>query len=432
MSSALADRLLAALPAAAGADAAAARAAFAAAGLPDRKVEAWRYSTLGGMESLDPTAGFVDSLGLPELSGIAGTLVECAGGQYVLADTLPDGVTVVSAAAAPVGAGSARELVATETENDRGQSPLLQSAAPHGLQSRTARAQAFRWLAHAGAAEELQVDVTAPVSGIWRLAWQHDTAGLAQSRCRVRVRSGASISLVEHHFGSDVAAGLANRLLAIEVEDGASLTWIRVQETGAKAQSVQHSDVRVAAGGRFALVALELGGLWSRHTLALDLAVAGSEARVAGLVALQGRQHHDTQLSLAHTAGGASSRTLWKAIANQRARSVFNGLITVAPGADQTEAHLKTSNLLLSPHAEIDTKPELVIEADEVVCSHGATVGQLDDRALFYLRSRGIPEAQARQMLTLAFGGEVLSAIDSPDLRAALAERVSTHLPQSA
>ena len=110
---------------------------------------------------------------------------------------------------------------------------------------------------------------------------------------------------------------------------------------------------------------------------------------------------------------------------------MFNGLITVAPGADQTEAHLKTSNLLLSPHAEIDTKPELVIEADEVVCSHGATVGQLDDKALFYLRSRGIPEAQARQMLTLAFGGEVLSAVASTELRAALAERVSAHMPDS-
>lgn len=405
MSSALAERLLAALPQATDADAAAARAAFAAAGLPDRKVESWRYSTLGGMEALDPAAGFVEALALPELGGIAGTLVECVGGRYLTQSC--EGVSVST--------GPSHDVNANRPETGK-----------------AARAQAFRWLAQAGASEELQIDVSAPVSGIWRLAWQHDTAGLAQSRCRVRVRSGASITLVEHHFGSDGAAGLTNRLLAIEVEEGASLSWIRVQESGAKAQAVQHSDVRVAAGGRLALVALELGSLWSRHTLSLDLAGAGAQVHLAGLVALQGRQHHDTQLSLTHAAGGASSRTLWKAIANQRARGVFSGLITVAPGADQTEAHLKTSNLLLSPHAEIDTKPELVIEADEVVCSHGATVGQLDDRALFYLRSRGIPETQARQMLTLAFGGEVLSAIESAELRAALAERVSTHLPQGA
>lgn len=404
MSSALAERLLAALPVAASVDAAAARAAFAAAGLPDRKVESWRYSTLGGMEALDPAAGFVDALALPAPAGVSGTLAEFVGGRHVCIAP-PDGVTLsIGATVVP--------------------------AADRPETGKAARAQAFRWLAEAGATEELVVEVTAPVSGVWRLAWQHDAAGLVQSRCRVRVRSGASITLVEHHVGSDIAAGLDNRLLDIEVEDGAALTWIRVQECGAKAQLIQHSDARVAAGGRLALVALELGGLWSRHTLSLQLAGADAQVQLAGLVALQGRQHHDTQLSLTHAVGGAQSRTLWKAIANQRARSVFNGLITVAPGADQTEAHLKTSNLLLSPHAEIDTKPELVIEADEVVCSHGATVGQLDDRALFYLRSRGIPEAQARQMLTLAFGGEVLSAIASAELRAALSERVSAHLPQ--
>lgn len=404
MSSALAERLLAALPAAAGADAAAARAAFAAAGLPDRKVESWRYSAPGGMEALDPAAGFVDAPALPEFSGVSGTLAECVGGRHVCA-TPPNGVTL------SVGA----PLVAAVDRPETG---------------KAARAQAFRWLAEAGAAEELVVEVTAPVSGVWRLAWQHDAAGLAQSRCRVRVRRGASITLVEHHPGPDGAAGLANRLLGIEIEEGGELTWIRVQECGAKAQLVQHSDVRIAAGGRLAMVALELGGLWSRHTLSLALIGADARVQLAGLVALQGRQHHDTQLALTHAEGGAQSRTLWKAVANQRARSVFNGLITVAPGADQTEAHLKTSNLLLSPHAEIDTKPELVIEADEVVCSHGATVGQLDDRALFYLRSRGILEAQARQMLTLAFGGEVLSAVASAELRAALSGRVSAHLPQ--
>ena len=310
MSSALAERLLAALPAATGADAAAARAAFAAAGLPDRKVESWRYSTLGGMETLDPAAGFVDALALPELGGVSGTLAEFVGGRHVCIAP-PDGVTL-SIGAAVVPAADRLET------------------------GKAARAQAFRWLAEAGAAEELVVDVTAPVSGAWRLAWQHDAAGLVQSRCRVRVRRGASITLVEHHLGPDGAAGLANRLLDIEIEEGGELTWIRVQECGAKAQSVQHSDLRIATGGRCAMVALELGGLWSRHTLSLVLAGADARVQLVGLVALQGRQHHDTQLALTHTVGGAQSRTLWKAIANQRARSVFNGLITVAPGADQT------------------------------------------------------------------------------------------------
>jgi Fe-S cluster assembly protein SufD len=416
MSTALAERLLASLPAAADDSDRAAREAFLAAGLPDRKVESWRYSALTGLASLDPAAGFSASSLVPDMAGLNGTLAELRSGQYSLATVPPAGLTL------SVRPASARELCLADAGKAGGRSPLPQKAA---------QAAAFRWLAETGVSNTLEIEVTATVDGIWRLALQHDAAGLTQSRCRVNVRADASITLVEHVFGSDDAAGLSNRLLDIELESGASLTLIRVQETGAKAHSIQRTSACIASDAHLEMVSLELGGLWSRHELAIELAGAQADAKVTGLVALQGRQHHDTQLSLDHAVGAANSRTLWKAIADARSRSVFNGLITVATGADQTEAHLKTSNLLLSPHAEIDTKPELVIEADEVVCSHGATVGQLDDKALFYLRSRGIPEAQARQMLTLAFGGEVLSAVASSDLRAALAERVSAHMPQT-
>ena len=411
MSAALAERLLASLPPATDEDSRAARAAFLVAGLPDRKVESWRYSTLAGLAALDASAGAVPAMALPELAGLSGTLVELRGDGCSLSANLPAGVAVA------VEADSSRELLPQPPAQARRMSPLPQQA------------QAFRWLAVAGVDAVLAIDVASTVDGIWRLALQHDALGFAQSRARIHVRTGAAITLVEHVLGGDDASGLSNRLLDIELESGASLTLIRVQESGAKAHSIQRTTARIAADARLELVSLELGGLWSRHELAIELGGAQANAKVTGLVALQGRQHHDTQLSLVHAAGAASSRTLWKAIANGRSRSVFNGLITVAPGADQTEAHLKTSNLLLSPHAEIDTKPELVIEADEVVCSHGATVGQLDDKALFYLRSRGIPEAQARQMLTLAFGGEVLSAVADATLRRALSERVDTHLP---
>lgn len=410
MSVSLADRLAGALPPQVDA---AARAAFVAAGLPDRRVESWRYSALNGLEALDPAAGFVEAAALPELAGIAGTLVEQQAGRFRVADASPQGLAIT------VGAVSSRDAFPGESRG--APAPTIEAS----------RADAFRWLAQAGSEEILRIDASAAVPGLWRLALQHDSAGIAHSHIRVRVRAGASLSLVEHAFGADAAAGLSNRLLEIDIEEGGALTWIRLQETGAKAQSIQHTEVRLAAGAHFHGVALELGGLWSRHALGVRIEGAQAQARLDGLVALQGRQHHDTQLTLRHAVGAATSRTQWKAIANQRARSVFNGLIAVAAGADATEAHLKTANLLLSPHAEIDTKPELVIEADEVVCSHGATVGQLDDRALFYLRSRGIPQAQARQMLTLAFGGEVLAAVASAELRAALAGRVDAHLPHS-
>ena len=121
-----------------------------------------------------------------------------------------------------------------------------------------------------------------------------------------------------------------------------------------------------------------------------------------------GRQHVDTQLAIRHQALNTTSDSLWRGVANDRARGVFRGAILVAPGADGSDASLSNKNLLLSPSAEIDTKPELEIHADEVKAAHGATVGQLDERALFYLRSRGIPLAEARALLTAAFCRAVL------------------------
>ncbi|GMU43888.1 MAG: SufD family Fe-S cluster assembly protein [Xanthomonadales bacterium] len=416
MSAALAERLLAALPAPADAQAAAARATFAAAGLPDRRVESWRYSALNGLEGLNPAAGHVEALPPPELAGIAGTLVEQVAGRWIAAPSLPRGLLV-------------RVVAGSERTAESSPAPMECSPLATDRAIRDARAQAFRWLALAAGGEVLEIDVTAPVTGIWRLALQHDAAGLAHTRVRLRVHSGAAITLLVHEYGSDAATGLANRLVEIQLDEGAALSWIGLQEQGARAQSVRHSDLRLAAGARLEHVNLELGGLWSRHTLVIELAGARADARVAGLVALRGRQHHDTRLAITHAMADACSHTQWKAIADARARAVFGGLIAVPPGADGSRAKLRTANLLLSAHAEIDARPELSIETDDVECAHGATVGQLDAGALYYLRTRGVPLAQARQMLTLAFGGEVLAAVGSASLRAVLDARVAAHLP---
>ena len=432
MSDALAERLLAALPESAEPAAVEARRRFVAAGLPTPKTESWRYSSLRGLQALNPVAGHAAAMAAPELAGLGGTLATLTAGDWVFISDVPQGVSLSAGASsrrnpAPVGATSRRDLAAAVTADARSEDGGRDT---RSLLPGNTSADAFRLLNEAGLPVSLQIEVDGPVAGIWRLALQHDALGLSQTRIRLKLHKNAAITLVEHWFGGDEAVGLSNVVFDIELEAGAQLTLIRLQDMGAKAQAVQQTQIRCADGAQVSLVVLELGALWSRHDLKLQLAAAGATVHVHGLVALQGRQHHDTQLALTHAAGAARSETVWKAIANARSRSVFDGLITVAPGADQTEAHLKTANLLLSAHAEIDTKPELVIEADEVVCSHGATVGQLDDRALFYLRSRGIPMALARQMLTLAFGGEVLSAVADETLRAALAERVAVHLPQ--
>jgi Fe-S cluster assembly protein SufD len=144
-----------------------------------------------------------------------------------------------------------------------------------------------------------------------------------------------------------------------------------------------------------------------------------------------GRQHIDTQLAIRHQALNTTSTSNWRGVASDRARGVFRGAIVVAPGADGSDASLTNKNLLLSPSAEIDTKPELEIYADEVKAAHGATVGQLDERSLFYLRSRGIPLGEARALLTAAFCRAVLDDLPDGTLREHLSKLLVAQLPHA-
>jgi Fe-S cluster assembly protein SufD len=405
--STLAERLHAALPAAHDGIEAMARQRFLDLGLPRPKTEAWRYSPMRALEKLELVEDFLTANdGAPDLPGVA-TLARFAGGGVEQGE-IPAGIEL--------GGG-------LDFDIEAGSPPALDPVA-------TDPADAFLWLNLAGAHATLNLDVRERVAGIHRLVVHHDALGLAQYRLRLRVHAGAALSLLLHHEGPQSASGLVNLLSVIDVEEGGELTLIRVQEAGSGAHLVERTEATVSGGGRLALVALELGALWSRHDLLLTLEGAGAGLELHGLVALGERQHHDTRLEIRHAAGQAKSESVWKGIAGGRARGVFGGRIEVAPGADGTDARLRTANLLLSPHAEIDARPELVIEADEVQCAHGATVGQIDERALFYLRSRGIPADEARRLLTLAFGGEVLSRVGDEPLREALAARVAVQLPQ--
>lgn len=405
--STLAERLHAALPAAHDGIEAMARQRFLEVGLPRPKTEAWRYSPMRGLEKLELAQDFLSAnAGAAGLPGVV-TLARFAGGGVEQGE-MPSGIDV--------GGG-------LDFDIDADTAPALDPEA-------TDPTDAFLWLNLAGAHATLNLDVKERIAGIHRLVVHHDTLGLAQYRLRLRVHPGAALTLLLHHEGPQAASGLVNLLSVIDIDPGGELTLIRLQEAGAASHLVERSEVTIAAGGKLALLALELGAAWSRHDLLTQLQGEGAALELAGLVALGERQHHDTRLQITHAAGQAISETVWKGIAGGRARGVFGGRIEVAPGADGTDARLRTANLLLSPHAEIDARPELVIEADEVQCAHGATVGQIDERALFYLRSRGIPEAEARHMLTLAFGGEVLSRVADEALREALAARVAAHLPQ--
>jgi Fe-S cluster assembly protein SufD len=160
---------------------------------------------------------------------------------------------------------------------------------------------------------------------------------------------------------------------------------------------------------------------------------AGPEARLVsrGTFALTGRQHADTHIEVRHLARDTACDIAWRGAADQRARGVFHGAITIEAGADGADAQLSNKNLLLSAQAEIDTQPVLVIHADEVKAAHGATVGQLDEQALFYLRTRGIPREAARRLLVTAFCGAMLDGIASEELRGHLGGLLALRLPQA-
>ena len=232
----------------------------------------------------------------------------------------------------------------------------------------------------------------------------------------VELRRGAEASIVEHHIGLGDHAHLGNALLHVHLAAGAQLQHVHVQGESARATLVARTDAVLARSAQYQRLDLELGAALSRHELNVRLEGEGAMLLANGVQLADGRRHVDTRLGVEHIAGNTACDLTWRGIAAGRARAVFPGGITIRAGADGSDATLSNKNLLLSDQAEVDSQPVLEIHADEVKAAHGATVGQLDPTAMFYLRSRGLPEAQARRLLTSAFCHEALVAFE-PALR---------------
>jgi Fe-S cluster assembly protein SufD len=219
-------------------------------------------------------------------------------------------------------------------------------------------------------------------------------------------------------------------LVHVHLKPGSRLVHARVQDEDTGATLIARTDAVLASNAEYRRVDLELGAGLSRHEL--NVALQGEQARViaGGALLATGRQHVDTRLGIEHIARDTACDLHWRGLASGRGRVAFHGGITIRAGADGSDASLSSKNLLLSDGAEIDTQPVLEIHADEVKAAHGATVGRLNDTALFYLRSRGIPEAQARALLTLAFCKEVLSVLGDPVLAETLSVKLEARLSE--
>ena len=255
------------------------------------------------------------------------------------------------------------------------------------------------------------------------------TADLAlHLRHRLRIGPGAKLTLVEQHLALDANRHLDNQLLDIELGAGAELVHARLQDAAEGTTLIARTDATLGRDARYRRVDLELGAALSRLELNVDLAGEGARLLSSGALLAGGRRHVDTRLGVLHSARDSSCELLWRGLAAERGKLSFHGGIEIAAGADGSDASLSNKNLLLSPNAEIDTQPVLQIHADEVKAAHGATVGRLDERSLFYLRARGIPLAQARVLLTLAFCREALAAIGDAALVEALSPALEARL----
>ena len=232
----------------------------------------------------------------------------------------------------------------------------------------------------------------------------------------IECREHSQLRLIEHHFSIGENTGMSNHLMHIHLKPHAQLTHIRIQREAPQAIQFSRSDAVIAGHASYQRLDIETGAHFSRHELNIDLQGEHAQARAAGVLWSTGNSTLDTRLVVRHQAPNTECKLLWRGLADDKARVNFYGGISIEKGADGANAALSNKNLLLSKQAQINTQPALEIYADEVKAAHGATVGQLDTAALFYLRSRGLPKEQAEKLLSQAFYAEALDSINDETL----------------
>jgi len=260
----------------------------------------------------------------------------------------------------------------------------------------------------------------APDAPLELLFASHAEDAFAQPRNLIIAAAGCRARLIERHVSLGEHASFTNSASEILLGESARLDYYLLQTQSDAARHVCGIWARQERASRLRCMSATLGGALVRNDLGVDLTGEEAHCDMIGLYAAAGTQHVDNHTTITHSAENCSSREVYKGVLDQRARAVFHGRIKVAPGAQKTNAAQTNKNLLLSRHAEIDCKPQLEIYADDVRCSHGATVGQLDAAALFYLRSRGLSATRARELLTFAFVNDVAGEIEIAALKSAV------------
>ncbi|MGN6789897.1 MAG: Fe-S cluster assembly protein SufD [Rhodanobacteraceae bacterium] len=398
--------------------------AFAERGLPDTRNELWKYTALRALQQRAYAPRDTDAASrsvadeLLRLEGCEGPRAVFVNGVFRAdlsrLDELAEGITLqplLDALEHPP--EPLRFLLAARGDEDDGFTLLNRALAADGLIVRVADGARVPQPLHV-----VHVGTSAGSAVAWHL------------RDLIELGEGASLAVIEHHVGDDTSGHFANLVRNITLREQAQFDWTIVQRASQDATLLRRTDCVLHEDAQLDFHALELGGKLARHELRVEL--AGDRARFAsrGAFVLDG-QHADSEVLVTHRGRDTVSDSLWRGVAGDGARGVVHGRILVQPGADGSDGSFYNKNLLLSPTAEINTRPALEIYADEVKANHGATVGQLDENVLFYLRSRGIPLDTARRMLVRAFCVVTLDGIRPAPLREFCETLLAEQLPEA-
>lgn len=240
---------------------------------------------------------------------------------------------------------------------------------------------------------------------------------------------GTRLQLIEQFESADHSGSALNVVVHVELGSNAVLDHLRLQNESENTVLMSSTRIDQAQGSRYLYAGFDLGGGLVRHELKTVFGGSGAHATFLGAFVLDNARHVDNHISVDHASPGCSSEQFFRGVLGGRSRGVFNGKALIRPGADESSVRQSSANLLLSPLAQIDTKPELEIYADEVEARHGATVGQLDEAAIFYMRSRGLGEAEAKRLLVAAFCRAVTDRLENQELAGRVSQLIDQAMP---
>ena len=397
-----------------------ARARFAKAGWPHARTESWKYTNLNALAAAEFSLAATSDAVIPQARVVAGDAPRIVLVNGVLSPTLSDLDRL------PAGVSLTRLAETGEADRQALADPIDEESSTDGLPLAALNTATF--------ADAVLLDIAedaTPEEPVHLISIAADENTAFAPRLVIRAGKDSFANVIESHVGSGAEVYFSNTVAQVTVAKGARLGHYRVQNEAAGAFHVALTTVEVAEGAVYDNFVLSLGARLARNEIRGTINGARVEYRINGAYMAAGSQHLDNTTFIDHAAAGSRSREVYKGVLAGSSRGVFQGKILVRPDAQQTDGYQMNRAMLMSDRAEIDSKPELEIYADDVRCSHGATVGELEEDHLFYLQARGVDRDTARRLLVAAYIDDAINEIHSEPVREAMKQLASDWLTQN-